>query len=107
MADPSKVFELIILSFRFHKRDSNLSMKFGQLTAKWLKSSVSDLQMEQGVPSVFESHGTPPLRPNCFMNLTSCCKYMYFTESGYCSDTAQDCDGEIFERQSFPKFIKG
>ena len=33
------------------------------LTAKWLKSSVSDLQMKQRAPSVFESHCTLPLRP--------------------------------------------
>ena len=91
--------------FRFDQRDSNSSLRFGQLTAKWLKSSVSDLQMKQRAPSVFESHGIPPLRPNCPMSLTCCCQC--FTKSGYCSGVAQNCDGEIFERQLFAKFIRG
>ena len=64
MVDPSKELELMILFFRFDQRDSNSSLKFGQLTATWLKSWVSNLQMKQRAPSIFESHGTLPLRPN-------------------------------------------
>ena len=91
--------------FRFDQRDSNSCLKFGQLTAEWLKASVPDLQMKQRAPSLFESHGTPPLRPNCPMSLTCC--YKCFTKSDYCSDIAQNCDREIFERQLFAKFIRG
>ena len=58
MADPSKGLELVTLFFRFDQRDSNSSLKFPQLTAKWLKSSVSDLQMKQRAPSVLENHVT-------------------------------------------------
>ena len=63
LADPSNGLELIILFFE--QRDWNSSLKFGQLTAKWLESSVSDLQMKQRTASVFESRGTPPFSPNC------------------------------------------
>ena len=47
MADLSKGLELMTLFCRFHQRDSNSSLKFEQLTAKCLKSSVSNLQINR------------------------------------------------------------
>ena len=46
MADLSKEFDLIILFITFNQSNSNSSLKFGQLTAKWLKSLVLDLQIK-------------------------------------------------------------
>ena len=97
MADPS--IGLMTLFFRFDQSDSNSSLKFRQLAAKWLKSSVFDFQMKQSTISIWEPWNSviKTKLPNE--------SYLSVANASLSHDIVQNCHGKILERQLFAKFV--
>ena len=98
MGEPSVGLLLLMLLIKLAQSKSKCRRKLVQTKRRWLSVSLSCLQMQQRVPSVFLNQGIPPFSPRLPINLTWVWRQQ--TKSGNCSEIDQNLRGAVLARQS-------